>query len=177
MSRVGKLPIVIPNGVKIEINVDAVSVIGPKGTLSKRFNGDIYFNMNDNILSVVPANDTRESRAMWGTARNIINWMVKGVTEGFVYELEVNGVGYRAAVKDNYLNLTLGKSHNTKIEIPSDITLKTPKQNVIILEGINKERLGQFIAVIIKQRPPEPYKGKGIRLKGQYVQRKDSKKN
>lgn len=177
MSRVGKLPIIVPENVKIETEGLMIRVSGPKGSLSKVFAGDISFNFNGDQLSVVPLNSNKNTRAMWGTARSIIYGMVKGVKDGFTEELEVNGVGYRAAVKGSYLNLTLGKSHNTKIEIPGNIKVEAPKQNVIVLESIDKEKLGQFIAMIIKQRPPEPYKGKGIKRKGQYVQRKEGKKN
>lgn len=177
MSRVGKLHIAIPNGVKVDIKDLDVSVTGPKGALNKSFNGMIAIQVIDNEVVVKPLDETKQARAMWGTARSIINGMVKGVNEGFSEELEVNGVGYRAAVKGQYLNLTLGKSHNTKIEIPSDIKVDTPKQNIITLNSINKEMLGQFVAVIIKQRPPEPYKGKGIKRKSQFVQRKEGKKN
>ncbi|CAN0566452.1 unnamed protein product [Ectocarpus sp. 12 AP-2014] len=113
---------------------------------------------------------------MWGTARSIINGMVVGVKDGFKEELEVNGVGYRAVVKGKYLNLTLGKSHNTKIEIPEGIQVETPKQTVIMLESHDKHKLGQYVATIRSQRPPEPYKGKGIRRKNEYVQRKEGKK-
>lgn len=177
MSRVGKLHIAIPSGVQVEINKLSVNVKGPKGTLTKAFNGMISIEVLDNEVVVKPLDETKNARAMWGTARSIINGMVKGVSEGFSEELEVNGVGYRAAVKSGYLNLTLGKSHNTKIEIPDEIKVDTPKQNIITLNSINKEMLGQFVAVIIKQRPPEPYKGKGIKRKSQFVQRKEGKKN
>ena len=122
-------------------------------------------------------NETKHARAMWGTARSIINGMVKGVKEGFTEELEVNGVGYRASVSGKYLNLTLGKSHNTKIEIPESVKVETPKQTTIMLHSSDKAALGRFRALLIKQRPPEPYKGKGIKVKGQYVQRKEGKKN
>lgn len=176
MSRVGKLPIVIPAGVKVDVDGLKITVVGTKGTLSKEFKGDISVLVENGQVVVKPISDTKHAKAMWGTVRNIINNMVKGVTEGFTEELEVNGVGYRANVKGNYLNLTLGKSHNTKIEIPKDIKVEAPKQNVITLSSINNEQLGQFIAIIIKQRPPEPYKGKGIKRKGQYIQRKEGKK-
>ncbi len=177
MSRVGKLPVIIPNGVKAEIDGLNVVVTGSKGTLSKTFAGMIGISVEESSILVRPLDESKSARAMWGTARNIINSMVKGVHEGFTEELEVNGVGYRAAVKGQYLNLSLGKSHNTKIEIPSIIKVDAPKQNVLILNSVDKEKLGQFIAVIIKQRPPEPYKGKGIKRKGQYVERKEGKKN
>lgn len=176
MSRVGKVPVALSNGAKAEISGLNIKVQGSKGVLEKTFAGEIAIEQKDDTIIVKPLNDTNAARAMWGTARAIINSMVKGVTVGFSQELEVNGVGYRAAVKGKYLNLTLGKSHNTKIEIPEGIKVDAPKQNIITLESINKEKLGEFIAVIKRQRPPEPYKGKGIRIKGEYVQRKEGKK-
>lgn len=176
MSRVGKLPISVPESVKVEISGLNVKVQGPKGLLEKKFAGDIVVEQNDSFITVKPVNSTREARAMWGTARNIINGLVIGVTKGFSEELEVNGVGYRAAIKGQYLNLTLGKSHNTKILIPEGVKAETPKQNIITLECTDKEKLGQFIALVKRQRPPEPYKGKGIKRKGEYVQRKEGKK-
>lgn len=177
MSRVGKLPVSIPEGVKVDINGLQVSISGPKGQLVKSFAGSIAISLENNQLLVKPLSNDKGARSMWGTARSIINSMVKGVKEGFTEELEVNGVGYKALVKDSYLNLMLAKSHNTKIEIPKYIKVSVPKQNQIILESVDKEKLGQFISIIIKQRPPEPYKGKGIKRKGQYVQRKEGKKN
>jgi len=176
MSRVGKVPVSLSNGAKVEISGLNIKLQGPKGFLEKTFAGEITIEQKDETIVVKPLNDTNAARAMWGTARAIINSMVKGVTLGFSEELEVNGVGYRAAVKGKYLNLTLGKSHNTKIEIPEGIKVDAPKQNIITLESINKEKLGEFIAVIKRQRPPEPYKGKGIKIKGEYVQRKEGKK-
>jgi len=177
MSRVGKLPVSVPEGVKVTLNGLSVSVSGPKGSLEKVFAGDISIAMDGASIIVKPLNETKHVRAMWGTARSIINGMVKGVKEGFAEELEVNGVGYRASVKGKYLNLTLGKSHNTKIEIPEIVTVDTPKQTTIMLSSADKAALGRFRALLIKQRPPEPYKGKGIKVKGQYVQRKEGKKN
>lgn len=177
MSRVGKLPIAVPSDVKVNINGLNVSVSGPKGELSKTFAGPVEILMNDNVVIVKPLDASKNARAMWGTARSIINGMVAGVSKGFAEELDVIGVGYRASVKDEYLNLTLGKSHNTKIEIPKIVKVETPKQNIITVQSADKEKMGQFIALIIKQRPPEPYKGKGIKRKGQYVERKEGKKN
>ena len=177
MSRVGKLPIAIPAGVNVEIQGLNVMVKGSKGELAKSFAGMIEIITENNCVLVKPLDSSKGARAMWGTARSIINGMVKGVHEGFSEELEVNGVGYRAAVKGNYLNLTLGKSHNTKIEIPNVIKVDVPKQNAITLQSVDKEKLGHFIALIVKQRPPEPYKGKGIKRKGQYIERKEGKKN
>lgn len=177
MSRVGKLPIIVPENVKVEIDNLMIRVSGPKGSLAKSFLGDISLVFEEGCILVKPLNDSKNARAIWGTARSIIYGMVKGVKDGFTEELEINGVGYKAAVKGNYLNLALGKSHSTKIEIPQHIKVDTPKQNIVSLESADKEKLGQFIAILIKQRPPEPYKGKGIKRKGQYVQRKEGKKN
>lgn len=176
MSRVGKLPVTIPQGVVVELDGLCVKVKGPKGELTKTFKGNINISLQDNNVVVKPMDDEKQTRAMWGTARNIVRNMVVGVKDGFTQELEVNGVGYRASIKGGYLNLTLGKSHNTKIEIPAGIKVDAPKQNIVILESVDKELIGQFSSIIIKQRPPEPYKGKGIKRKGQYVQRKEGKK-
>ncbi|AFC72723.1 50S ribosomal protein L6 [Rickettsia rhipicephali str. 3-7-female6-CWPP] len=177
MSRVGKLPITIPEGVKIGLNDLEVKISGPKGELSKTFKGNIAISLAENKLLVKPLAANKNARAMWGTARSIISNMITGVKEGFKLKLEINGVGYRAMVKGKYLNLMLAKSHNTKIEIPSDIKIEMPKQNIIILEGTDKEKLGQFASIIIKQRPPEPYKGKGIKFENQFIPRKEGKKN
>jgi len=177
MSRVGKLPIFVPEGVKVELDGLKINVVGYKGKMTKVFAGDIEIILQNNQIIVKPLAENKNARSMWGTARSIINSMVKGVKEGFTEELEINGVGYKATVKEQYLNLMLAKSHNTKIEIPENIKVMVPKQNQIILESVDKEKLGQFISIIIKQRPPEPYKGKGIKRKNQYVQRKESKKN
>jgi len=176
MSRVGKIPVAVPDGVKVEISGLSVKVQGPKGLLEKVFAGPIAIEKQELGIVVRPLDASIAAKSMWGTARSIINGMVTGVTTGFQEELEVNGVGYRAAVNGKYLNLTLGKSHNTKIEIPEGVTVATPKQNIISLESCDKEKLGQYIAIIRNQRPPEPYKGKGIRRKGEYVQRKEGKK-
>ncbi|WP_032138896.1 50S ribosomal protein L6 [Rickettsia tamurae] len=177
MSRVGKLPITIPEGVKVGLNDLEVKISGPKGELSKTFKGNIAISLVENELLVKPLAANKNARAMWGTARSIISNMVTGVKEGFKLKLEINGVGYRAMIKGKYLNLMLAKSHNTKIEIPSDIKIEVPKQNIIILEGTDKEKLGQFASIIIKQRPSEPYKGKGIKFENQFIPRKEGKKN
>jgi len=177
MSRVGKLPVAVPEGVNVDVNQLSINVKGPKGELSKTFAGNIEILKEGSNIVVKPKDKSKNARAMWGTARSIINGMVNGVKEGFSQELEVNGVGYRVSVKGPYLNLSLGKSHNTKMEIPASVKVEAPKQNIIILHSADKQALGQFAALIIKQRPPEPYKGKGIKKKGQYVQRKEGKKN
>lgn len=177
MSRVGKVPVSIPENVKIEINNLSVKVEGPKGSLDNEFAGNISILQQEGAIVVKPSDDQKRTRAMWGTARSIINNMILGVTHGFKEELEVNGVGYKAAVKGKYLSMSLGKSHNTMIEIPEEVKAVTPKQDIIQLEATDKEKLGQFVAVIKSQRPPEPYKGKGIKRKGEFVIRKEGKKS
>lgn len=177
MSRVGKLPIQVSSGIKVEILGLLVKVEGPKGYIEKKFFGHIAIEYTDPQIIVRPLNTSKAAKAMWGTARSIINGMVIGVTDGFQEELEVNGIGYKASVNGNYLNLTLGKSHNTKIEIPKEIKVRTPKPTVILLESYDKHKLGQYVSVIRRQRPPEPYKGKGIKCKGEYTQRKEGKKS
>jgi large subunit ribosomal protein L6 len=176
MSRVGKLPVEIPQGVEVQIDGLCITAKGPKGTISRSFKGNIAIEKIENAVVISPKDAEKQTRAMWGTARSIIKNMVKGVKDSFTQELEVIGVGYRASIKGQFLNLTLGKSHNTKIQIPEGIKVDAPKQTIVTLESVDKELLGQFSSVIIKQRPPEPYKGKGIKRKGQYVQRKEGKK-
>lgn len=176
MSRVGRLPITISDDVKVNISGLSVSVQGPKGELKKDFLGSISIKQVENQVFVKPLSDSSEARAMWGTARSIIANMVHGVLIGFTKELEVNGVGYRASVQGSFLNLALGKSHNTKIAIPAVISVTTPKQNIVFLQSIDKEMLGAFVALIKRQRPPEPYKGKGIKVKGEYIERREGKK-
>lgn len=179
MSRIGKLPISVPDNVKVEINQLNIKISGSLGVMEKSFKGEISLKFQDNKIFVNPLNiDNPEkfARAMWGTARSIINNMIKGVTVGFSTELEINGVGYRANVAGKYLNLALGKSHNTKVEIPANIKVDVPKPTSVLLKTIDKESLGQFVYLIKKQRPPEPYKGKGIKIAGEYIIRKQGKK-
>lgn len=176
MSRIGKLPVLIPSTVNIKYSKLNIVVSGPKGVSNKTFKGDISLELVDNKIIVEALNSTTTANSMRGTARSIINNMVKGVSEGFSEEIEIVGVGYKALVKNNYLNLSLGKSHNTKILIPSDVNLLSTKQNTLIISSHDKEKLGSFISVLVKQRPPEPYKGKGIKIKGRYLQRKEGKK-
>jgi len=176
MSRVGKVAIEVPSGVNIDVRGLNIEVLGPRGKLSRSFVADIDLVREDNLLRVVPLNDKRDTLKMWGTIRSILQNMIIGVSVGFKTELQLIGVGYRASSKDQYLNLSLGKSHSTKIFIPSYITVDASKTSAILIESIDKEKLGQFTSIIIKQRPPEPYKGKGIRIKDSFVQRKEVKK-
>lgn len=177
MSRVGKVPVSVPENVKVTVNGLHIKVEGPKGILEKSFMGNLSISLEENSVVVKSLSEEKHSKAMWGTARSIINNMILGVTSGYKEELEVNGVGYRASVKGKYLTLSLGKSHNTMIEIPEGVKAVTPKQDAIELTANNKEELGQFVAVIKNQRPPEPYKGKGIKRKGEFIIRKEGKKS
>jgi large subunit ribosomal protein L6 len=176
MSRVGKVSIEVPSGVQVDIKGLNVEIIGPKGRLFRSFVADVDLVRDNNFIKVVPLNDKRDTLKMWGTVRSILQNMISGVSIGFKTELQLIGVGYRASSKDQYLNLSLGKSHSTKIFIPNYITVDASKPSAILLESIDKEKLGQFTSIIIKQRPPEPYKGKGIRIKDSFVQRKEVKK-
>ena len=176
MSRVGKVSIEVPSSVQVDIKGLNVEIIGPKGRLSRSFIADVDLVRDDNFIKVVPLNEKRDTLKMWGTIRSILQNMISGVSIGFKTELQLIGVGYRASSKDQYLNLSLGKSHSTKIFIPNYITVDASKPSAILLESIDKEKLGQFTSIIIKQRPPEPYKGKGIRIKDSFVQRKEVKK-
>lgn len=176
MSRVGKVPVVIPSGVTVVVDNQKVTVSGAKGTLSKEFSNVVSIDVSDGIVKISPKNKEKFTLAMWGTARSIINNMVKGVSQGFSEVLEMIGVGYKAALNNRYLTLFLANSHSTIVEIPEDLKVSLPKPTLINIEGCNKESLGSFAALLIKQRPPEPYKGKGIRKQGSYVAKKEGKK-
>lgn len=176
MSRVGKLPISIPSQVVVSINNPTITVSGPKGSISKHFDPIINIEHQDNSVKITPLNETKFARAMWGTARSIINNMIKGVSVGFEKELNIEGVGYKATVSDKYLNLALGKSHNIKVIIPESVKVEVIKLVTIKLFSFDKETLGQFAALVKRQNPVEPYKGKGIRIKGEFVYRKQGKK-
>ena len=176
MSRIGKLPIQIPSAVKVTVSGNSVSVSGPKGDLQRNFFGPIAIAIEESSVKVVALDDTKFARSMWGTARNIIKNMIFGVHEGFEQVVEMVGVGYKASVRGQYLNLSLAKSHSTIIKVPEDIVVVNVEPTVLKISSNDNEKLGQFVSLLIKQRPPEPYKGKGIRKKGQYVYRKEGKK-
>jgi large subunit ribosomal protein L6 len=170
MSRIGKLPIILPKEVKVNIDTSGVRVSGPKGQLHKSFSGNLSVNLtNDNKLSVVCNGTSKFDVAMHGTVRSLLNNMVLGVTNGFTREIEILGTGYQAAVKGDYLVLKIYTSHDIRIEIPPGISVSTPKHTVIHISGIDKEQLGLFGALILRQKKVEPYKGKGIRYKEQKV--------
>ncbi|HEY8364590.1 MAG TPA: 50S ribosomal protein L6 [Haloplasmataceae bacterium] len=176
MSRIGRKPIVIPKDV--EVNIDEnnkVSVKGPKGNLSFQFSKVISITKEDDKIFVSRSSDDKEMRAKHGTTRAIIHNMVEGVTKGFSKELEIRGVGYRATLKGNILNLALGKSHPEDVVIPEGITVEVPKNTVIIIKGCDKQLVGEFAANIRKLRAPEPYQGKGIRYVNEHVKIKEGK--
>ncbi len=174
MSRVGKNPVVVPEKVQVVINGTSVSVKGPKGELEYSFNDRVTFSQEGNEIKVTPVDESIKSRAMWGTARQIVSNMVTGVTDGFVRKLEFNGVGYKAAVSGNTLTLNLGYSHPIDYELPEGVAAKVAGKE-IELSGTNKELLGFAAAKIRSFRPPEPYKGKGIKYAEETIIRKAGK--
>jgi large subunit ribosomal protein L6 len=176
MSRIGRSPITVPAGVDVSISGRTVSVKGPKGTLSREIPGAITVRQDGDTLMVERPDDERENRAMHGLVRSLVNNMVVGVHQEFTKELEIIGVGYRAAAQgDRKLDLALGFSHPVSVDAPDGITFETPSPNRIIVRGVDKEAVGQVAANIRKIRKPEPYKGKGVRYLGEYVPKKAGK--
>jgi len=175
MSRLGKKPLIIPKDIKIEVNNGAISIVGPKGQLTRTVSERIKIEIKDNQLFLKRISDTKLDKSLHGLNRALISNMIKGVTEGYVKELEIVGVGFRAQIQGNNLNMQLGFSHSVNLPIPSDIKIETPKQTHIIVRGIDKERVGQITSEIRAIYPPEPYKGKGIRYLGEYVKKKVGK--
>lgn len=173
MSRIGKNPIAIPQGVEVKIDDHIVTVKGPKGTLSQEFLKDVNIEMNDNNIVVTLVNE--KAGNIHGLTRTLIANMVTGVTEGYEKALEINGVGYRAQKQGDKLVLTLGYSHPVEVEAPEGITIDVPSQNSIIVKGIDKQLVGQVAANIREYRLPEPYKGKGIKYAGEHIRRKEGK--
>ena len=176
MSRIGKKPIPVPSGVEVDVRPGTVTVKGPKGTLSERISADMTVTVDDGTLSVARPTDRGEHRALHGLTRSLVANMVTGVTDGFEKRLEIQGVGYRAALRGQDLELLLGFSHPVSVKAPEGITFEVPQPTQIIVRGISKQRVGEIAAQIRKWRPPEPYKGKGIRYAGEYVRRKVGKR-
>ncbi|MCW8886737.1 MAG: 50S ribosomal protein L6 [Motiliproteus sp.] len=176
MSRIAKAPISIPSGVTVKVDAENISVKGGKGELSMAINQNVEVKNEDNVLSFAPRGGSRQANAMAGTTRALVNNMVVGVTEGFEKKLELIGVGYRAAAKGKVLNLTLGFSHPIDYQLPEGITAEVAAQTTVILKGADKQKIGQAAAEIRAFRPPEPYKGKGVRYADEYVRRKEAKK-
>ena len=176
MSRIGKKSINIPDNVKASIVDGVITVTGPKGELSAELSEDILVEISDTEISVMPKNLEKKARSFWGLSRTIVSNLVAGVSEGFSKTLEIQGVGYRAQMQGNVLQLALGFSHEVKYDVPEGIDVKCLKPTEIQIEGIDKQKVGQAAAEIRRFRPPEPYKGKGIRYKDEYVFRKEGKK-
>jgi large subunit ribosomal protein L6 len=175
VSRIGKQPIPVPSGVEITIDGSAVTVKGPKGTLSQSFDSDMQITLEDGAVYVRRPSDERRHRSLHGLTRTLVANMVTGVSEGFTKNLEIVGVGYRAQLKGTDLDLSLGLSHPMVVPAPEGITFEVPAPNRISVSGIDKQRVGQVAAEIRKIRPPEPYKGKGVRYAGEHVRRKAGK--
>ena len=176
MSRIGRAPIAIPAGVEIKVeDNNVVTVKGPKGTLTQQFNPNMAITMEEGVLHVTRPNDAKENRALHGLTRTLIHNMVVGVTEGYKKELDVNGVGYRVAKEGNKLVMNLGFSHQVTVEEIEGISIEVPNPNKIIISGVDKQKVGQFAAEVREKRPPEPYKGKGIKYTDEVIRRKEGK--
>ncbi|MDB5723576.1 MAG: ribosomal protein [Novosphingobium sp.] len=176
MSRIGKVPVAIPAGVTAEIANGILSVKGPKGTLTLTMRSEISYIVEDGKILVKPANESKAARSFWGMQRTLVNNLVTGVTEGYTKVLEINGVGYRANIQGKNLKLQLGYSHDVDFAVPEGIEIKTPDNTTVEIIGIDKQMVGQVAAEIRRWRKPEPYKGKGIKYRGEYIFRKEGKK-
>ncbi len=176
MSRIGKRPVPLPSGVSASTENQTLVVKGPKGALELQMRDEIRYDISEDGISVVPANDTKAARAFWGMQRTLVQNLVTGVSEGFSKVLEINGVGYRAQAQGRNLRLQLGYSHDVNFPVPEGVEVKTPDQTTIEISGIDKQKVGQVAAEIRRWRKPEPYKGKGIKYRGEYIFRKEGKK-
>jgi large subunit ribosomal protein L6 len=176
MSRIGKKPVPIPSGVTANVEGQTVKVKGPKGALQVVLPDDVEVKMDSGSVKVDPRNETKRARAMWGTSRTLVSNLVTGVTKGFERKLEITGVGYRAALQGKNLQISLGYSHEVLYPVPEGITIAAPKPTEIVVTGIDKQKVGQVAAEIRAFRPPEPYKGKGVKYAGEYIFRKEGKK-
>jgi large subunit ribosomal protein L6 len=176
MSRIGKKPVELVKGVSATISGQTVEVKGPKGTRSFTATDDVTITVDDAAIKVTPRGTSKRARQQWGMARSMVENLGVGVSNGFKKELEIQGVGYRAAMNGNILKLSLGYSHEVNFEVPNGVTVTAPKQTEIVVEGIDQQLVGQVAANIREWRKPEPYKGKGIRYKGEFIFRKEGKK-
>jgi large subunit ribosomal protein L6 len=176
MSRIGKNPVPIPPGVQVNLAGQMLTVSGGKGKLSLAISADVTATVADGAVAIAPNGESKQARAMWGTTRALVNNMVHGVSAGFTRTLEINGVGYRAAVQGRVLNLQLGYSHDTPYPIPDDIQIACERPTLIAVSGADRQRVGQVAAEIRSYRPPEPYKGKGIKYADEILRRKEGKK-
>ena len=176
MSRIGKKAVPVPSGVTANIEGQTVKVKGPKGALQQVLHGDVVATMEAGAIKLDPRAETKRARSQWGTARTLVNNLMTGVTKGYERKLEITGVGFRAAVQGKNLQLQLGYSHDVVYPIPDGISIVTPKPTEIVITGIDKQKVGQVAAEIRDYRPPEPYKGKGVKYAGEYIFRKEGKK-
>ncbi|MCK9542659.1 MAG: 50S ribosomal protein L6 [Novosphingobium sp.] len=176
MSRIGKRPVAIPGGVSADIADGVLTVKGPKGALTLSLADDVTYKVEDGSISVQPANDTKRARSFWGMQRTLVQNLVTGVTDGYTKVLEITGVGYRANMQGKNLKLQLGYSHDVDFAVPEGIEIKTPDNTTVEISGIDKQKVGQVAAEIRRWRKPEPYKGKGIKYRGEYIFRKEGKK-
>jgi large subunit ribosomal protein L6 len=176
MSRIGKKPVELPKGVTAALSGQTIEVKGPKGTRSFTAPDDVTITLDGATLTVTPRGTSKRARSMWGMSRSMVANLVEGVTTGFKKELEIQGVGYRAAAQGTALKLSLGYSHEVLFEAPQGVTVTAPKQTEILVEGIDQQAVGQVAANIRDWKRPEPYKGKGIRYKGEFIFRKEGKK-
>ena len=176
MSRIGKKAVPVPSGVTANVEGQTVKVKGPKGALQLVLHGDVMAKLEKNEIKLDPRSETKRARSQWGTSRTLVNNLIAGVTRGFERKLEITGVGFRAAVQGKNLQLQLGYSHDVVYPIPEGIAIVTPKPTEIVITGIDKQKVGQVAAEIRDYRPPEPYKGKGVKYAGEYIFRKEGKK-
>jgi len=176
MSRIGKKPVAVPQGVQVNVDGQTVTAKGPKGQLSVVLVDQVAAEMADGAVAVQPRDDSKQARAMWGMSRTLVQNIMTGVTQGFEKRLEIEGVGYRAQVQGKNLNLALGYSHDVTYPIPDGIQVVATKPTEIVVSGIDKQKVGQVAAEIRRWRPPEPYKGKGVRYGGEFIFRKEGKK-
>ena len=176
MSRIGKVPVPVPAGVTTQIADGVLTVKGPKGTLTLALRDEISYEIEGETIRVKPANDSKSARAFWGMQRTMVANLVTGVTQGYTKTLEITGVGYRANAQGSNLKLQLGYSHDVDFAIPEGIEIKTPDNTTVHITGIDKQKVGQVAAEIRRWRKPEPYKGKGIKYRGEFIFRKEGKK-
>jgi len=176
MSRIGKRPVELPSGVSAAVSGQTIEVKGPKGTRSFTATDDVSIAVEENAVKVTPRGMSKRARQQWGMSRTMVANLVQGVTDGFKQELEINGVGYRAQMQGNTLKLSLGYSHDVDFEVPQGVTVTCPKQTEVVVEGADQQLVGQVAANIREWRKPEPYKGKGIKYKDEYIFRKEGKR-
>jgi large subunit ribosomal protein L6 len=176
MSRIGKRPVAVPSGITANVEGQTVKIKGPKGALQVVLHDDVAVKLEGGQIKVDPRSDTKRARAQWGTSRTLIANLIAGVSKGFEQRLEINGVGYRAAVQGKNLQIALGYSHDVVYPIPEGITIATPRPVEIVISGMDRQKVGQVAAEIRDYRPPEPYKGKGIKYAGERIFRKEGKK-